>query len=229
MVWRIRFTTLNGSFGKVAYDVSESADGIQAVTTSLRGKGGSGDRDGFIFALTLIPTVMFTLGMINVLEHYGALDAARKLLRPLMGIPGNSGLALIASLQSTDAGAAMTRQLKDEGHLTKRETDVFTMFQFTAGAAIVNFFSFGAVLFTLTAMDYIPITVILMALPEFNGANVWLIYVIGVAFVAGRIIHGKSILARSLKGRKQGMYLTFASMVSLVVLNLLYLPFDKLI
>lgn len=79
------------------------------------------------------------------------------------------------------------------------------------------------------AMDYIPITVILMALLEFNGANVWLIHVIGVAFVAGRIIHGKSILARSLKGRKQGMYLTFASMVSLVVLNLLYLPFDKLI
>ncbi|MEC7941798.1 MAG: MAPEG family protein [Pseudomonadota bacterium] len=79
------------------------------------------------------------------------------------------------------------------------------------------------------AMDYIPITVILMALIDFNGANVWLIHVIGVAFVAGRIIHGKSILARSLKGRKQGMYLTFASMVSLVVLNLFYLPFDKLI
>ena len=78
------------------------------------------------------------------------------------------------------------------------------------------------------AMDYIPITVILMALLEFNGANVWLIHIIGIAFVAGRIIHGKSILARSLQGRKQGMYLTFASMVSLVVLNLIYLPFDKL-
>ncbi len=69
------------------------------------------------------------------------------------GDSGNSGLALIASLQSTDAGAAMTRQLKDEGHLTKRETDVFTMFQFTAGATIVNFFSSGAVLFTLTMAD----------------------------------------------------------------------------
>ncbi|CAK1822069.1 MAPEG family protein [Vibrio crassostreae] len=78
------------------------------------------------------------------------------------------------------------------------------------------------------AMDYIPITVILMALLEFNGANVWLLHVIGIAFVIGRIVHGKSILARSLKGRKQGMYLTFASMVSLVVLNLAYLPFDKM-
>lgn len=181
------FTTLNGSFGKVAYGVKGTADGVQAVTTSLRGKGGSGARDGFIFALTLIPTVMFALGMINVLEHYGALEAARKLLtpllRPLMGIPGNSGLALIASLQSTDAGAAMTRRLKDEGHLTKRETDVFTMFQFTAGATIVNFFSSGAVLFTLTLADgslavtsSLGLAVAIMFVFKFVGANLFRIY-----------------------------------------------------
>lgn len=182
------FTTLNGSFGKVAYGVTEGADGaVQAATTSFRGTGGSGARDGFIFALTLIPTVMFALGMINVLEHYGALEAARKLLtpllRPLMGIPGNSGLALIASLQSTDAGAAMTRQLKDEGHLTKRETDVFTMFQFTAGATIVNFFSSGAVLFTLTMADgslavtsSIGLAVVVMFAFKIIGANLFRIY-----------------------------------------------------
>ncbi|KOO07602.1 nucleoside recognition domain-containing protein [Vibrio hepatarius] len=182
------FTTLNGSFGKVAYDVKETAEGVEAATTSLRGKGGSGARDGFLFALTLIPTVMFALGVINVLEHYGALDAARKLLtpllRPLMGIPGSSGLALIASLQSTDAGAAMTRQLKDEGRLTKRETDVFTMFQFTAGATIVNFFSSGAVLFTLTMADgslavtsSIGLAVAIMFVFKFVGANLFRIYV----------------------------------------------------
>lgn len=181
------FTTLNGSFGQVAYNVTETADGVEAATTSLRGKGGSGARDGFIFALTLIPTVMFALGVINVLEHYGALDAARKLLtpllRPLMGIPGSSGLALIASLLSTDAGAAMTRQLKDEGRLTKRETDVFTMFQFTAGATIVNFFSSGAVLFTLTLADgslavtsSIGLAVAIMFVFKFVGANLFRIY-----------------------------------------------------
>ena len=149
--------------------------------------GGQGARDGFIFALTLIPTVMFALGMINVFEHYGALNAARKLLspllRPLMGIPGNSGLALIASLQSTDAGAAMTRELKDEKHLTKRETDVFTMFQFTAGAAIVNFFSSGAVLFTLTLADgslavssSIGLAILVIFVFKFIGANVFRVY-----------------------------------------------------
>lgn len=130
---------------------------------------------------------MFALGMINVLEHYGALEAARKLLtpllRPLMGIAGNTGLALIASLQSTDAGAAMTRQLKDEGLITKRETDVFTMFQFSAGATIVNFFSSGAVLFTLTLADGSPavsssigLAVIVMFAFKFVGANLFRVY-----------------------------------------------------
>lgn len=181
------FTTLNGAFGNLVHTVNDNGETIQTASTSLRGVGGSGARDGFIFALTLIPTVMFALGMINVLEHYGALDAARKLLspllRPLMGVPGNTGLALIASLQSADAGAAMTRQLQDAGQLTKRESSVFTMFQFSAGAAIVNFFSSGAVLFTLTAMDgtaavtsSIGLAVGVMFIFKFVGANLFRVY-----------------------------------------------------
>lgn len=181
------FTTLNGTFGTMVQSVSDSGDGIKTAMTDMRGKGGNGARDGFLFALTLIPTVMFALGMINVLEHYGALDAARKLmtplLRPLMGVPGNAGLALIASLQSTDAGAAMTRQLQDEGHLNKRETDIFTMFQFSAGATIVNFFSSGAVLFTLTLADgsravtsSLGLAVVIMFVFKFVGANLFRFY-----------------------------------------------------
>ena len=68
--------------------------------------GRSGAIDGFMFALTLVPTVMFALAMITVFEYYGALRAARRLLtpvlRPLLGLPGSATLALIASLQSTD-------------------------------------------------------------------------------------------------------------------------------
>lgn len=181
------FTTLNGSFGKVVYKVQETAEGFQTATYTFRGKGGSGARDGFIFAFTLIPTVMFALAMIQVLEHYGALDAARKLLtpllRPLMGIPGDTGLALIASLQSTDAGASMTRALIDEGKLSKKEGDIFTMFQFSAGATIVNFFSSGAVLFTLTAADgsvavpaSIGLCLVVMFVLKIFGANMFRLY-----------------------------------------------------
>ena len=106
------FTTINGSFGKVVTAVSQNADGIHTTMANFRGKGGSGAIDGFMFALTLVPTVMFALAMITVFDHYGALKAARQMLtpilRPLIGVPGGAGLALIASLQSTDGGAALT-------------------------------------------------------------------------------------------------------------------------
>ncbi len=164
------FTTLNGAFGRIG-DLG-----------SFRGAGGGGARDGFIFAFTLVPTVMFAMAMIEVLEHYGALDAARQLLsyilRPLLGVPGESGLALIASLQSTDAGSSITRGLLDEGKLTKDEGDVFTMFQFSGGAMLVNFFSSGAVLFTLTNADgslavtaSIGLCIAVMFIMKIVGAN----------------------------------------------------------
>ncbi|HIE5388460.1 TPA: nucleoside recognition domain-containing protein [Enterobacter cancerogenus] len=151
------FTTLNGAFGKVVSKASLDDGALTTATSAFRGTGGSGAMDGFLFALGLIPAVMFALGMINVLEHYGALRAARKLLtpllRPLLGIPGTAGLALIGSLQSTDVGASLTRNLSDEGQISETEKDVFAMFQFSAGAMITNFFSSGAILFTLVAAD----------------------------------------------------------------------------
>ncbi|MET4695883.1 nucleoside recognition domain-containing protein [Endozoicomonas lisbonensis] len=164
------FTTLNGTFGSIAGGM-------------FRGTGGDGARDGFLFALTLVPTCMFALGMINVLEHFGALKAARKLLspllRPLMGLPGSSGLALIGSLQNTDTGAGLTKNLMEDGELTEKESEIFTAFQFSGGALIVNFFSSGAVLFTLTNADgsmavptSIGLTVGVMFIFKIIGANI---------------------------------------------------------
>ena len=151
------FTTVNGGFGRLVSGGTEQGDAIKTAMANFRGKGGSGAIDGFMFALSLVPTVMFALAMITVFEHYGALKAARKILtpvlRPLIGIPGSAALALIASMQSTDGGAALTRQLKDAGELTEFETNTFAAFQMTADAPITNFFSSGAVLFTLVAAD----------------------------------------------------------------------------
>ncbi|MNN65316.1 Nucleoside recognition [compost metagenome] len=118
-----------------------------------------------------------------MLEHYGALRAARKLLtpllRPLIGIPGTTGLALIGSLQSTDVGASLTRNLADEGQISENEKDVFAMFQFSAGAMITNFFSSGAILFTLIAIDgtaavptSIGTCVAVMFIMKIVGANI---------------------------------------------------------
>ncbi len=154
------FTTVNGGFGKVVVSVTDAGDTIKTAMSNFRGKGGSGAIDGFMFALSLVPTIMFALAMITVFEYYGALKAARKLLtpilRPVIGIPGTAALALIASLQSTDGGAALTRQLKDAGELSETEVNTFAAFQMTADAGITNFFSSGAVLFTLLAADGQP-------------------------------------------------------------------------
>lgn len=56
----------------------------------------------------------------------------------MIGVPGSAGLALIASLQSTDGGAALTRQLKDDNVLTAKELNN-CYFQMTADALITNF------------------------------------------------------------------------------------------
>lgn len=161
------FTTLSGGWGKLVKTVAIDETGALKTTMgNLRGAGGSGAIDGFIFAFTLVPTVMFSIAMVTVFEFYGALDAARVLLtpilKPLMGIPGTTALAMVSSMQSTDGGAALTRQLRETGALTDKEAYIFAAFQLTADAPIGNFLSSGAVLFTLMGADgkpVVPITI----------------------------------------------------------------------
>jgi uncharacterized membrane protein YecN with MAPEG domain len=78
------------------------------------------------------------------------------------------------------------------------------------------------------ASEYIPITLILMALLEYNGAQPVWIHLTGIIFVIGRIIHARGILQERFKGRVKGMQLTFLIMAALVVLNFIYLPYDKI-
>lgn len=78
------------------------------------------------------------------------------------------------------------------------------------------------------AVDYVPITLIMLALAEYNGAAPWTIHLIGVTFVVGRVLHAQAILADKLQGRITGMKLTFAAIVGLIVLNMINLPFDRL-
>ncbi|MFH4360221.1 MAPEG family protein [Vibrio diabolicus] len=78
------------------------------------------------------------------------------------------------------------------------------------------------------ATEYIPITLILMALLEFNSAYPTWIHLTGIIFVIGRIIHARGILKEDLKRRVRGMQVTFLVILSLVVLNMIYLPYEKL-
>ncbi|MFA0086817.1 MAPEG family protein [Vibrio sp. E150_011] len=78
------------------------------------------------------------------------------------------------------------------------------------------------------AVDYIPITIILMAFVEYNGAPLLWVHAMGIAFLLGRILHAKGILTQWFKGRVLGMQLTLLVMVALIVSNLVYLPFEQL-
>jgi len=148
------FTVLNGSFGKIA------------DSFNFMGKGGSGARHGFLFALSLVPGIMLALGVVEVAERLDALRAAQRMLtplmRPLMGLPGIAGLALISSLQSSDAGAAMTRELSEKGLITETEKVIFAAFQFSSGSSITVYLSMGLALFPYLSVSHlVPLGVIL--------------------------------------------------------------------
>lgn len=143
------------------------------------GQGGAGARHGFLFALSLIPSVMLALAAIGVAEHFGAIRAARKILtpfmRPLLGLPGEAGLAIITSLQSSDGGGAMTRELYDAKRITDRERSILGAFQFSAGAAVTVYLTAAAAFIPALRVSYLaPLAVILFY--KVVGANLMRLY-----------------------------------------------------
>ncbi len=160
------FSTFLGSFGTVG-------------EATFVGVGGTGARHAFLYVLSLAPGVMLALGIVAVAEYYGALLAADRLLNPLLrpglGIPGAAGLALIASLQSTDAGAAMTHDLKDKKRLSEKELTIFATFQFSSGGSVVNYITTGIALFPFLPVSFLkPLAVILIC--KIVGANLMRLY-----------------------------------------------------
>jgi nucleoside recognition membrane protein YjiH len=163
----VDFNNLTGKFGEVA-------EGI-----NFQGKGGVGAKEGFIFALTLIPSVMLAVGLINVVEEMGALRAARKifnpLLRPLLGIPGTCGIAFVSSFTSSDVASFMTKQLYEEGNITDDERSIFVAYQYAGSAVILNTIYTQAPLLPFSLLAVGPIIVILFVCKLF-GANLLRLY-----------------------------------------------------
>ncbi|WP_200553238.1 nucleoside recognition domain-containing protein [Kosakonia sp. LAM2021] len=159
------FTTLGGAFGTMK----------TPETNTFIGSGGISAKAGFLFALSLVPTVMLALGLLEIFTHYGAIRAAHKLLtpllKPLLGIPGYTGLALITDLQSTDAGAALTKELYDSDKITRKDVVIMGAWQYSGAALINNYFSIGSAMFaSLTIPIIVPL--VLMFVLKFVGAAV---------------------------------------------------------
>ena len=163
------FNALAGKFGVMK----------DAAKATFQGQGGFGARDGFMFGFGLLPSVMLALGMVEIVDHLGGLKAAEKLLtpilRPLLGIPGVAGLAMVTSFQSTDAGAGMTRMLRETGCITENEKTVVGAFQFSAGGTVTNYLASGAALFSFVTVPIVLPLVLIFVLKIF-GANLVRIY-----------------------------------------------------
>lgn len=166
------FQVLVGKFGIIG-------DGL-----NFQGKGGFGAREGFLFALVLIPTLMLALGLIAVAESMGALQAAEKLfrplLRPLMGLPGMAGIAFVSSITSSDAGAIMTKTLFDEKHITDDERTIFAAYQYAGSAPVTNTVGLGA---PLLGISLLPVGVVILVIifVKIVGANLVRVYLNRVA------------------------------------------------
>ncbi|MCP1437531.1 nucleoside recognition membrane protein YjiH [Erwinia persicina] len=159
------FTTLGGKFGTIK----------DAARATFLGEGGTGAKAGFLFALSLVPTVMLALGLLEIFTHYGAIRAAHKLLtpllKPLLGIPGRCGLALITDLQSTDAGAALTKELHDEKQIGKKDVVIMAAWQYSGAGLINNYFAIGSALFVSLSVPVL-VPLVLMFVLKFVGAAV---------------------------------------------------------
>lgn len=160
----IDFTNLSGSFGRIG-----------DTGANLIGKGGTGAKDGFMAGFNLIPPVMFFCGLLEVFKQLGAFEAGTilftPLLRPLMGIPGNCGIAFISSFTGSDVAAVMTRDLYNNGEITDDERTIFATYQYAGSACINNTITGGAPLIAICPVA-LGIIIVIEVVCKLIGANI---------------------------------------------------------
>jgi uncharacterized membrane protein YecN with MAPEG domain len=78
--------------------------------------------------------------------------------------------------------------------------------------------------------EYVPFGIILIACLELNGAPWWLVAIPGIALILGRLIHAKGIQVPppDFSKRVLGMKLTFTTLITLAILNLVWVLYKLL-
>ncbi len=79
------------------------------------------------------------------------------------------------------------------------------------------------------AYEYIPISLILLALLEYNSQVLWLVHILGVLLCIARVTHARAILSQNHSGRVRGMQLTFSVIAVLAISNMVFLPYSTFI
>ncbi len=70
--------------------------------------------------------------------------------------------------------------------------------------------------------EYVPIGLILLAMAEIQGAPFWVVHLLGLMLLTGRLIHGWALSQRpqNLKGRTYGMMLTLMMLMLSSITNI---------
>ncbi len=122
----------------------------------------------------IIIYVCLAVGLIDVVESMGAMDAAAKLfnplLRPLLGIPGIAGISFVASFTSSDIASFMTKELVETGHMTDDERTIYVAYQYAGSAVVLNTINTQAPLLSISLLAIGPI-ILIEIVCKILGAN----------------------------------------------------------
>ncbi len=120
---------------------------VEGASPGILGSGGYGLKYMFLQSLTIAPGIFFAVAVVNVVDYYGGMKAAGKLLSPilgfLMGVPGESSLAIIANLETTDGSTAIVKELYENKKITSDQRDILSSYLFTGTAIIGMMVSYG--------------------------------------------------------------------------------------
>lgn len=134
-------STYLGSFGTI----------VEGASAGFVGEGGSGMNYIFTIVLTIAPGIMFCLGFMEVVEHYGGLKAAGKLLNPVLkpafGVPGEAVFVLISNLQSSDSSVALIKALVDNGSITEGHRRILLAYCLPGPALLGMMITYGVMVY----------------------------------------------------------------------------------
>jgi uncharacterized membrane protein YecN with MAPEG domain len=72
--------------------------------------------------------------------------------------------------------------------------------------------------------EYVPFGLLLIACLELNGAYWWIVAILGIALITGRLIHAQDVNTPppNFTKRVLGMQITFGTLVSSAIINILW-------